>query len=133
MLKEESALISLLYSLTVQLIVVLEPPFDVAVNLMKGRLFSLDGTMRTWCEALEIFEDLVCASKPYTICVVDGIEWTYYQHWSVQFSELWRTFCTITERQKYQWFKVLFTVAGHSEILKNIFDAKDIYEESNAK
>ena len=133
MSKEESGLVSLLYSLITQLIFSLKPQFESTIDLNHDRFANLDGTMATWRSALKLFEDLVSLSAPYIICVIDGIEWSDYGRGSARCAELWTTFRSVIVGQESSIFKVLFTTAGTSGTLMNALNAEDIYQESQKK
>ena len=73
--REEAGLISLVYSLIIQLLELMPPMInadDVPLNL--GRLSKLDGTMDTWYEGLDLLEDLLQHNPwPLLLCVIDGL------------------------------------------------------------
>ena len=131
--KEESGLLSLLYSLITQLIFSLKPQFESDIDLNHDRFGNLDGTMTNWPAALKLFEDLVSLSAPYIICVIDGIEWTDYRRGSVRCAELLATLCKIMKGRENRVFKVFFTTAGTSGTLKDTLNSEDIYQESGTK
>ncbi|KAI9653507.1 MAG: hypothetical protein M1821_007015 [Bathelium mastoideum] len=73
--REEAGLIGLLYNLIMQLLEHLPPKIDThEVPLSQERLAKLDGTMNTWYEALDLFEDLLKHNPwPLLLCVIDGL------------------------------------------------------------
>ena len=133
MSKEESGLISLLYSLICQLVFSLASQFEATIDLQHDRFATLDGTMATWRATLKLFEDLVSLSGQYVICIIDGIEWTDYGRGSARCAELWATFRELMKGPENRVFKVLFTTAGSSGTLLEALDAEDIYRENGGK
>ena len=133
MSKEESGLVSLLYSLITQLIFSLKPQFESTIDLNHDRFANLDGTMTTWAAALRLFEDLVSLSAPYIICIIDGIEWMDYRRGSARCVELLAALRKIMTGKENRVFKILFTTAGTSKTLMDTLSSEDIYQESGTK
>ena len=133
MSKEESGLISLLYSLITQLVFSLKPHFESAIELQHDRFASLDGTMTTWPLALKLFKDLVSLSTPYIICVIDGMEWIDYGDGTARCVELWNSLCELMTGRDNRVFKLLFTTTGKSGTLMDVLTVEEIYQESDTK
>lgn len=72
---EVQALLSLVYALTRQLVELLLPQFDAAVDLSETRFSRLDGTAASWAEAVAVFRDLIRLSSDRVLCVIDGFHW----------------------------------------------------------
>ena len=126
--RETGGLLSLLYSLICQLIYKFESTIESEKDLSQSRFESLDGTMKTWSEALHLFRDLVTLSSPYIICLIDGIERLDYRDGETGFEELLDIMETIMKNDENEEegaesrvFKLLFTTAGKSgTLLRNL-------------
>lgn len=72
---ESVELCGLLYALTRQVVALLSGDSEVPASVLNPqRLGRLDGTLRTWDEAVDLFVDLVeCANLPLLFIVVDGL------------------------------------------------------------
>ena len=123
--RETGGFLSLIYSLICQLICKFESAIESDKDLSQSRFESLDGTMKTWSEALHLFRDLVSLSSPYIICVIDGIERLDYRDGKTGFEELLETMTSIMnndetdeEGAESRVFKLLFTTAGKSGTLQ---------------
>lgn len=73
--KENQATIELLYALIRQTTELLLPHFDTKIDMSEARLASLDGTIKTWKDALLVFEDVTSLIPENSFCVIDGLDW----------------------------------------------------------
>lgn len=136
MTEEESGLVSLIYSLILQLVISLKPIFESTTNFTHERLTRLDGSMKTFPEALKLFEDLILVSSPYIICVIDGIERIDYSRGSPRCKKLLttmqKTMNAGSNNGNDRIFKILFTTAGNSDTLTNSLQAEDIVQDNES-
>ena len=70
---DEECIISLLYSLTRQIIDFI-PPNIVAPQLRFTRFSSLDDALRTWKEGLNVLSDFLIIAPPPLLIIIDGLE-----------------------------------------------------------
>lgn len=121
-LRETIGLVALLYSFLKQMISHLPLQLDhQATMFQKTRFNNLDGTLRTWQDALSLFDDLLqCAEPPFMLCVIHGLE--SLEHQATQdalqsFMKVLRNHTEDQERAESRVFKVLFTTAGLSQTI----------------
>ena len=120
---ESQGLIALVSSLSRQLIELLPPKSNTTLNLTAERFQALDGTMKTWKEALSLLEDLLSCSKPVLYCVVDGLQWlddpATEEHLNELVAAMQRS--TAPKKNRPVVLKVLFTTTGRSScLLRNL-------------
>jgi hypothetical protein len=122
--KEEAGILSMVYSLLRQLILSLQSSFETSKDLSETRFKSLDGTMETWTEALELLKDLGSISSPYIICVIDGVGQLDYGAGESALADFLDVVHDLMagenveqEQDSSHVFKVLFTTAGRSTTL----------------
>lgn len=73
--RESQALISLVYSLLRQMIEELPMEFESESKFNGERFSRLDGTLKTWNEAVDLFNDLLQFMLKILLCVIDGFQW----------------------------------------------------------
>lgn len=121
---EEQGSVALLYALIRQMIELLLPRFDTSVNMSEERLSQLDGTMRSWKEALALFKDLVCLvgeSRETVFCVIDGLHWLDDKSTS-------ESLALLVETLRYNSkLRVLFTTSGRSSCLLDDIDRDEMF------
>ena len=72
--REEDAMISLAYSLILQLISQMSPEIKSSINLATSRLNKLNGCLESWNESLSLLVDLLHHFPlPLLLCVIDGL------------------------------------------------------------
>lgn len=72
---EAQALIALAYSLIRQVIESLDFQFTSEIDFEAARFTALDGTLGTWCQAMELLDDLLHCMSTVVFVVVDGLQW----------------------------------------------------------
>lgn len=109
--REAKGTVSLLYALLRQVVELLLPRLETALDLSEERFLGLDGTLDTWPEALGVFRDLVMSLAPGTVyCVVDGLHWLDDKTTDLALAQL-------VECLRGGTLKVLFTTSGRSGCL----------------
>lgn len=121
---ETQALVALMYALIRQLVELLPPRFDSHKDLSEERFSHLSGTLDSWEEALDVFEDLLeFVPGPKIFCIIDGLHVLDYR--SIQ-----RPLALLLGRLRKggDKLRVLFTTSGRSyclgqetEVRENLF------------
>jgi hypothetical protein len=125
---EEKALINMIYSLIRQLIEILPSSIESPANLSPERFQALDGSVKTWDEALSIVSELLNEAPPLLLVVIDGIEHLDYLDIGEQYTKsLLQLLQSHLRRVKDEGenkktFKVLFTTAGNCAGLNGLDD-----------
>ncbi|KAF9891837.1 hypothetical protein FE257_003322 [Aspergillus nanangensis] len=120
--RETQAMIGLLYALIRQLVELLLPRFETQVDLSEPRFKRLDGTLKSWADAMAIFRDLLPLGPNKVFCVIDGLHWLDDRDTEKYLHELAGVF------QEEQHLKVLFTTTGRSACLLKEISALDTVE-----
>ncbi|KAI7772941.1 hypothetical protein LA080_012971 [Diaporthe eres] len=111
--RETQSLVALLYALIRQLIELLPPRFDSDTDLSQGRFSRLSGTLDSWEEALNVFEDVLeLVPGPTVFCIIDGLHVLDYR--SIQRP---LTLLLARLRKGGHKLRVLFTTSGRSYCL----------------
>ncbi|KAE9375263.1 hypothetical protein N431DRAFT_453923 [Stipitochalara longipes BDJ] len=71
---EEAGVVSLVYSLIRQLILLLEPDVDASIDFSAERLSLLESPLGNWREVISFLNDLLTLSPGILLCVIDGID-----------------------------------------------------------
>ncbi|KAK3987611.1 hypothetical protein QBC44DRAFT_400058 [Cladorrhinum sp. PSN332] len=72
--RESLELISLIYALIRQVTDLLPAEISISIDLSEARFASLDGTLRTWDQAISLLSDLIgCIQLPQLLFVIDGL------------------------------------------------------------
>ncbi|KAH7027064.1 hypothetical protein B0J12DRAFT_745762 [Macrophomina phaseolina] len=72
--EEQQGVVALLYALPRQMIELLPPLFDeMDIDLSKRRFDQLDGTVRSFTQAMSMFRALLELIPRPAICIVDGL------------------------------------------------------------
>ncbi|KAK7424338.1 hypothetical protein QQX98_000606 [Neonectria punicea] len=130
--RESIELSALLYAMIRQVVNLL--PVDTTNIPLDMEMFStLDGTLRTWQEALTLFEQLVrCVELPLLLFVIDGInvlEDQFEHSTDEQLESLVRCLARMTNMGAVgedRIVKVLFATMGLSETLCQLLDRDDM-------
>lgn len=126
--RHEAGVISLLYSLIVQLIHMLPPEVTCSKNLQEARFQKLDGTMRSWSDAVSLFEDLLALSLPYTFCIISGFEVLDYDDGVKSCREFaLKMRQAVTSCGLHRALKVLFVTAGAVQSLSSLMQQSEVY------
>lgn len=130
--RETMELSALLYAMMRQVINLLPAQnADAAVPFVEAKVSALDGTLRTWKDALILFEDLVHAVRlPLLLFVIHGInvlEQDAEGTTTKALEDIVRCLARLTDpspdfREEEMVIKVLFTTYGVSEPLCNLLD-----------
>lgn len=108
--RELKGTVSLLYALLRQMVEQLLPRLETSLDLSEERFLSLDGSLDTWAEALEMFRDLVSLVPGTVYCVIDGFHWLDDKTTDLALAQLVECF-------RGGRLKVLFTTSGRSGCL----------------
>lgn len=136
--REESGLISLVYSLIRQLVIAAGPQFESSVDFSRERFAQLDRTMEGFKAALQLLKDLAALCPAYIICVIDGIDQIDYskgQEGCKMLLQTLRELMTVeaNDAEGGRVFKVLFTTASRPAILmRNLRDDEMLLEDERA-
>ncbi|KPM38460.1 hypothetical protein AK830_g8093 [Neonectria ditissima] len=130
--RESIDLSALLYAMIRQVVNLL--PVGASRVSLDAEIFStLDGTLRTWQEAIALFEHLVsCVELPLLLFVIDGINVLedQFEHSTDEALEnLVRCLARMTNPAavgEERMVKVLFTTMGLSETLCRLLDREDM-------
>jgi len=123
--RESVELSSLLYSVIRQIVDLLPAEFTApSVDLGEDRFAGLDGTLRTWEQAIRLLSDLIsCLQLPQLLFVLDGfnlLEDDFDYTPSAKAEELVRMLTGLVDDpnpKNPSIIKVLFTTAGSSTVL----------------
>lgn len=115
--REEAGLIGLVYNLTRQLLTFLPPEID-SLDLSPDRFNRLDGSMETWQDALELFEELLAAGPPLLLCLVDGLNKLDHGSTASATCQDFLNALTDVVVAPDRVFKVFLTTAGTSRVMK---------------
>ena len=132
--RESVELSSLLYSLIRQAVDLFPAEFTAtSLDLTEERFATLDGTLRTWRQAINLFTDLVnCLQLPLLLFVLDGLnllEDDFERSTSAKVGELVRELVGLVDgpggggRKGLGIVKALFTSAGSSTELCRELDS----------
>jgi hypothetical protein len=123
---DEKGVISLLYTLIRQIIDLIPPSLDDP-QLNEARFAALDGTLKTWREALSILSDILRIAPPLLLIIVDGIEQLDFaecgEHYLLELLRLLQTKSeTSANDGSGNAIKLLFTTAGNCAALNDVID-----------
>lgn len=127
--REELALVGLVYSLIRQLVDLVPPALEDGSKFPEDRFKKLDGTTRTWDEAIAILRDLLEMSPSVLICVIDGIQWIDDLSTESAMKKLFsllRHYVEPGEGTQRRVCKILFTTAGESRALFTALTDREI-------
>ena len=128
--RETVGLTQLMYGLLKQLVIHLpaELPSDPVISLR--RFEDLDGTLRTWPQALALFADLISATAtPYLLIAIHGLEQIEDKTTVPRLRLLMRDLRQLVTDQGGSVgpkLKVLFATSGMSEVLGEELDDEEI-------
>lgn len=108
--KEMQGLIQLTYGIIRQLVEMMLPEFECDKDLSKRRFDRLDGSPRTWSEAVAVLQDLQELLPGKTFFVIDGLQWLDDSSTSEHLRHL-------VDSLRSDKLKVLFTTSGRSRCL----------------
>lgn len=134
--RETIELIALVYSMIRQLIELLPRQLHMCqVDLSSERFNKLDGTLRTWDEALKLLGDLLALlEEPMLVVVIDGLQCLDdHKEMSTelqlkQLVELMQ--CATNTVGKGCILKVMFTTSGNSVALDAVLDSGSVFRSS---
>lgn len=110
---ETQELVALMYTLIRQLIELLPPRFDSDKDLSQERFDCLSGTLDSWTEALDVFEDVLeLVPGPTVYCIIDGLDVLDYRRIQPPLAHLLGRL-----RNGGDKLRVLFTTSGRSYCL----------------
>jgi hypothetical protein len=107
--QEVQSVVSLGYSLIRQMVDLLLPVSQVDTDLCEKRFQQLDGTAKSWVDALCILRDLTKLLPDLVFCVIDGLHWID--------DDTQEMLTDIIEVLRDEKFKVLFTTTGRVSCL----------------
>jgi hypothetical protein len=121
-------LAQLMYALLKQLVGFLPAQLPHGHSFGQDRFDALDGTLRTWPEALTLFEELIAmASPPYLLFAIHGIEQVEDVYTSEPLESLMAALRRLLEDEaKGLKLKVLFATCGHSQLLGQCLHGDEI-------
>ncbi|KAL6361021.1 hypothetical protein LRP88_04483 [Fusarium phalaenopsidis] len=91
------------------------------LSALEQQISGLDGTVRTWSEALSAFDQAARLVTPDTVCVIDGLHWLDGRDTDDLLSDLVRLLRKTS-------FRVLFTTSGTSGALLEHMNPEDCVE-----
>jgi hypothetical protein len=123
---DEKGIISLLYTLIRQIIDFIPPNFD-APQLSAARFGALDGTLKTWKEALSVLSDVLLIAPPLLLIIIDGLERLDFaecgEHYLLELLALLQKKSeTSNSDGSGNALKLLFTTAGNCAALNDTVD-----------
>lgn len=125
--REVQELISLTYALIRQLIELLPVQFSSERDFTQERLSLLEGTSKSWSDAIGLLQDLVdTVSKPL-FCIVDGFQ--ILDDWSTEswIGDLVKVLRVSESKGENNGnFKVLITTTGKSKTLIKLLDVREL-------
>jgi hypothetical protein len=132
--RETVGLAQLMYALLKQLVGYLPAQLPHGHSLGQDRFDALDGTLRTWPEALTLFEELIAmASPPYLLFAIHGIEQVEDVYTSEPLESLMAALRRLLEDEaKGLKLKVLFATCGHSQLLGQCLHGDEICDISSS-
>lgn len=107
---EDTAAVSLLYALLRQMIEVMPPRMETAIDFSERRFLELDGTLNTWSQAIALFRDVLGTVPGIVFCVIDGLHWLDAKSTDVPLTQLLHVL-------RKDGVRVLFTTSGRSGCL----------------
>lgn len=116
---EEAGVVSLVYSLIRQLILLLEPDVDASIDLSAERFSLLQSPLSNWKEVTSFLNDLLTLSPGILLCVIDGIDDLDYGRGQLLCADilaLMRRREAASERSRLI-LKVLFTTTSYAKTL----------------
>jgi hypothetical protein len=121
------ALTSLTYALIRQLIEQLPAQFSSVFDFSEGRLSLLDGTPKSWTNAVSLLRDLVEDVPKPLFCIVDGFQ--ILDDWSTE--ELLVDLVRVLKVEgadgiEGEKLKVLITTTGRSRALMKVLEPNDL-------
>lgn len=122
--RESEGVVSLVYALLHQFLATIHSSHftdaskQSLLSALEQRISGLDGTVRTWSEALSAFDQASRLVTPDTVCIIDGLQWLDGRDSDDLLSELLRVL-------RKTRLRVLFTTSGRSGVLSGQMDPKD--------
>lgn len=137
--RETVGLVALIYALIRQLTELIPVNFkEPEPQLGANRFEELDGTLRSWSQALAIFADLLdFADQPVLFIIIDGLQWLDdHTHRSTdkyleEFISLLQDRANLESERNHRSLKVLFTTNGLSEALAATLDDDNLFVAEN--
>jgi hypothetical protein len=132
--RETVGLAQLMYALLKQLVGFLPAQLPHGHSFGQDRFDALDGTLRTWPEALTLFEELIAmASPPYLLFAIHGIQQVEDVYTSEPLESLMATLRRLLDDEaKGPKLKVLFATCGHSQLLGQCLHGDEICDVSSS-
>lgn len=130
--RESMELSGLVYSLIRQAVTLLPAELDQkALSIDEERISSLDGTLRTWGQAVGLLRDLLgLIHLPVLMIVIDGLTVLEYdaEHITLKIRQLVKCLQSFvrTSNSEGRVIKLFFTTAGLSPALSEEIDPADI-------
>jgi hypothetical protein len=125
--REVQELISLTYALIRQLVELLPVQFSSDLAFTEERTSLLEGTTRSWSNAIELLRDLVVTVPKPVFCIVDGFQ--VLDDWSTEtmvgdFVKALKVYGS--EEKIERAIKVLITTTGKSKALTKYLDVREL-------
>jgi hypothetical protein len=114
--RESQELVALTYSLIRQLIERLPAQLECESDFGGERFSRLDGTLKTWNDAVEALNDLLQFTPTILYCIIDGFQWLDDPSTDKFLKELVKVFRGAALPSS-NCFKVLITTTGRSRSL----------------
>lgn len=125
--RETVELTALICALIRQVVDLLPAQFESSARMDQERFAELDGKLRTWDQAVEIFADLVqCVQMPIVLFVIDGLNFVEDDFLERKIEKLVNCFEDLT-RIEDKVIKIMFTTAGLSGALSRRLRDGDMF------
>lgn len=114
--REAQGAVALIYALLQQLLTDMDLPqmtdarVNYAIDQIRNKISELDGTTRTWNQALSALTTAVELSAPGMLCVIDGMHW-------LDSRDTEKLLCELVQCLRKSGFKVLFTTSARCAAL----------------
>jgi hypothetical protein len=126
-MREVQALVSLIYALIRQLIELLPIQFSSAFDFTQERLSLLEGTLKSWSDAIGLLQDLVHTVPKPLFCIVGDFQ--ILDDWSTEslVGDLMKVLRYSDSKEvKREKFKVLITTTGRSKVLIKYLEVQEL-------
>lgn len=119
---DNAGLFSIVYSLILQLLRF--RPQEDTFKFNRNQLAGLSGNISSWCEVLDLLDDLLKHTTIVRYCIIHGLNEFETKEGGIRCNDLLKVLFSHCDRPENP-FSMLFTTSGQSRVLNGVIDRKD--------